>query len=191
MKQKDLHKQETLWQEYQEILEWYAGCQIFIQKVTPHSRFISIHSWPIFIKVKKRRNMTWQPIMLQNYRILKKIKPFPKNGSMCIGWDYEDEKNLDVIWYNISGRSSFCSNLSCIVANPIRRGSRSPTRQLLISTPFFCLGFISVGLASNNRSFSAPTKTAQKHIIMSQNLEDNNVPTWSAAKNAYLHTAYW
>lgn len=78
MRQKDLHKQESLWQEYQETLEWYAGCQIFIQKVTPHSRFISIHSWPIFIKVQKRRNMTWQPIMLQNYRMLKNLKPFPK-----------------------------------------------------------------------------------------------------------------
>jgi len=46
------------------------------------------------------------------------------------------------------------------VANPIRRGSRRPRRQLLISTPLFCLGFISVGLASNNRSFKAPIKTA-------------------------------
>ena len=43
----------------------------------------------------------------------------------------------------------------------MRRGSRIPTRQLLISIPFFCLGFISVGLASNTLSFKAPTKTAQ------------------------------
>jgi hypothetical protein len=76
------------------------------------------------------------------------------------------KKNLDVIWYNISDRSSFCSKLSCIVANPIRRGSRSPTRQLLISTPFFCLGFISVGLASNNRSFKAPTRAAQEKFVL-------------------------
>jgi len=72
------------------------------------------------------------------------------------------EGNLDVIWYNISDRSSFCSKLSCIVANPIRIGSRRPTRQLLISTLFFCLGLISVGLASNNRSFKEPTNTARE-----------------------------
>lgn len=47
------------------------------------------------------------------------------------------------------------------MANPTRRGSRSPTRQFLISTPFFCLGFISVGLASSNRSFKAPSNTAK------------------------------
>jgi hypothetical protein len=73
----------------------------------------------------------------------------------------EGKQNLDVIWYSISDRSSFCSKVCCIVANPIRRGSRSPTRQLLISTPFFCLGLTSVGLASSNLSFRAPTKTAQ------------------------------
>jgi hypothetical protein len=72
------------------------------------------------------------------------------------------EGNLDVIWYNISDSSSFCLKLCCIVTNPMRRGSRKPTRQLFISTPFFCLGFISVGLASNNLSFKAPTKTAQE-----------------------------
>lgn len=84
------------------------------------------------------------------------------------------KKNLDVIWYNISDRSSFCSNLSCIVANPMRRGSRSPTRQLLISNPFFCLGFISVGLASNNRSFKAPTRAAyEKFVLIGQ--KDNGL----------------
>ena len=77
------------------------------------------------------------------------------------------EEDLDVIWYSISDRSSCCSKVCCIVANPIRRGSRSPTRQLLISTPFFCLGLTSVGLASSNLSFRAPTKTAQRELISS------------------------
>jgi hypothetical protein len=47
-----------------------------------------------------------------------------------------------------------------MVANPMRRGSRSPTKQLFISTPFFCLGFISVGFTSSSRSFNAPINTA-------------------------------
>jgi len=46
-----------------------------------------------------------------------------------------------------------------MVANPMRRGSRSPTKQPLISTPFFCLGFISVGFTSSRRSFNAPSNT--------------------------------
>lgn len=74
------------------------------------------------------------------------------------------KENLDVIWYNVSDRSSFCSKYCCMVAKPIRRGSRSPTRQFLISIPFFCLGLASVGLASNNRSFKAPTRTACKKV---------------------------
>jgi hypothetical membrane protein len=56
-----------------------------------------------------------------------------------------------------------------MVANPIRRGSRRPTRQLLISTAFFCLGFISVGFTSSRRSFKAPSNTAgiNVHIVQS------------------------
>ena len=97
-------------------------------------------------------------------------------GEMFIKWSSachkkpnlyrQKEDHLDVIWYNISDRSSFCSKFCCIVAKPIRRGSRSPTRQLFISNPFFCLGFISVGFASNNRSFKAPTKTARMKFIL-------------------------
>ena len=105
----------------------------------------------------------------QKNRILWLIKAhrnFPQNkhgNSQLAG-----EENLDVIWYNISERSSFCSKFCCIVANPIRRGSRSPTRQLFISTPFFCLGFTTVGFASNNRSFNAPTSTAWKLVLIAQ-----------------------
>lgn len=83
--------------------------------------------------------------------------------------------NLDVIWYSISDRSSFCSKFCCIVAKPIRRGSRSPTRQFLISIPFFCLGLASVGFASNNLSFKAPTSTAYKKFY--QAYKSRN-PTW-------------
>lgn len=90
--------------------------------------------------------------------------------------DGEEKKYLDVIWYNISERSSFCSNLSCMVENPIRIGSRRPTRQLLMSTPFFCRGFISVGFANSRRSFRAPTKTAQKVNLNCQKCR--NVKVW-------------
>lgn len=72
---------------------------------------------------------------------------------------------LEVIWYKTSERSIFCSKRCCMVANPIKRGSSKPTWQLFISTPFFCLGFMSVGFTINILSFKAPSMTERGKLV--------------------------
>lgn len=86
------------------------------------------------------------------------------NDNSCNGeskFMHLNEVNLDVIWYKISERSSFCSKCCCIVTKPMSSGSRSPIRQLFISrflAPSFCLYITSVGFTSNTRSFKTPSR---------------------------------
>lgn len=72
----------------------------------------------------------------------------------------ENCTHLDVSWYIISKRSSFGSNVFCIVVHPTTKGSKRPTSRVLISTLCFCLGFGSLVHAKRSRSFKAPTRAA-------------------------------